>query len=318
MVIYDTLGRDGSVQNVQWLRDHPRAENLEVIVGDVRLPTTSLEEAVETSDVILHMAAQVAVTTSVEDPISDFQVNALGTLKLLELARSSRGKRPLFMYASTNKVYGGMEDVAIEENDTRYSYRDLPRGVPENQPLDFHSPYGCSKGSADQYVRDYARVYELPTMVFRQSCIYGLHHFGNENQGWVAWFTIAALLDRPLTIYGDGKQVRDILYIDDLVALFDLAVENGDRLAGEAFNIGGGPKNSVSLLELLDFLRDEVNPSLSVSFSDWRPGDQRIYVSDIHKARDAFGWEPRVDWKTGVKRLVDWAEDNRSVLERIF
>lgn len=318
VTIYDTLARAGAVENLEWLREHPRAENLEVIVGDIRLPPPSLEEAIENSDAVFHMAGQVAVTTSLEDPVSDFEVNALGTFKLLELVRGSRGKKPLFVYASTNKVYGGMEDITIEENERRYAYRDLPRGIPESRQLDFHSPYGCSKGSADQYVRDYARIYGLSTVVFRQSCIYGYRQFGVEDQGWVAWFTIAALLDRPLTVYGEGKQVRDVLFIDDLVAAYDLAVERIDDVSGEVFNIGGGPEHTLSLLELLEYLKEEVNPSLSISFSGGRRGDQLVFVSDIDKAAGVLGWKPDVDWRTGVSRLVDWMRENRALLERIF
>lgn len=245
VIIYDNLSRAGAVRNLEWLRTTFGEDAYRLIVADVR-DTQRLIEAVRGVDVVVHLAAQVAVTTSVTDPRSDFEINALGTFNVLEAARLS-GKDPVVIYASTNKVYGGMENVAVVEGDTRWYYQDLPEGCPETQPLDFHSPYGCSKGCGDQYVRDYARIYGLPTVVMRQSCIYGPRQFGVEDQGWVAWFVIAALLKRRLTIYGDGKQVRDLLFIDDLLDAYDAAIERIDAVAGQIFNIGGGPQNSVSI-----------------------------------------------------------------------
>jgi CDP-paratose 2-epimerase len=318
VIIYDSLSRNGSIENLKWLKAHPHAEQLEILVGDIRMPTRELRERVESSDALFHEAAQVAVTTSVEDPAHDFEVNALGTFKMLELVRQSRGKKPVFFYASTNKVYGGMEDVAIEEGEHRYSYRDLPGGIPEDRGLDFHSPYGCSKGAGDQYVRDYSRIYGLPTVVFRQSCIYGTRQFGLEDQGWVAWFVIAATLGRPITIFGDGKQVRDVLYIEDLVRAYDEAWEQIEITSGRVYNIGGGPLNTISLRDLLELLKTDVDPSLSVSHADWRPGDQPVYVSNIEKAQRDFGWQPTVDWKTGARRLLEWVQKNKPMLERMF
>jgi CDP-paratose 2-epimerase len=319
VVLYDTLGRNGCVENLLWIRSHPKAQgNLRLIVGDVRLPTNDLREEIERSDVLFHMAAQVAVTTSVTDPALDFEVNALGTFKLLELVRTSEGKKPAFVYASTNKVYGGMEEVAIEEGKDRYYYRDLPGGIPEDRVLDFHSPYGCSKGAADQYVRDYARIYGLDTLVFRQSCIYGTRQFGLEDQGWVAWFVIASMIGRPITIYGNGKQVRDVLYVDDLIEGYEAALAKLAKTRGRIYNIGGGPENTISLLDLVAVLKQDVDPSLEVAYSSWRPGDQPVYVSDISRARDEFGWSPKTDWKTGVGHLVGWVKDNREMLERLF
>ncbi|MCE3246509.1 MAG: dTDP-D-glucose 4,6-dehydratase [Geminicoccaceae bacterium] len=317
-MLYDTLGRKGCRENLGWLEDHPNAANLEVLIGDVRLPTRPLQAAIERADALFHLAAQVAVTTSVSDPEYDFEVNALGTFKLLELVRNSRAKRPVVFYASTNKVYGGMEDVAIAEGQERYSYRDLPDGIPEDRLLDFHSPYGCSKGAADQYVRDYARIYGLETVVFRQSCIYGYRQFGLEDQGWVAWFIIAAILGRPITVFGDGKQVRDVLFIDDLIAAYDRAWARIESTRGQVYNVGGGPANAVSLRDLLAVLRAEVDPELAVAQAGWRPGDQPVYVSDVRRAAREFGWRPQVDWRSGVARLVDWVRDNRAMLERLF
>ena len=318
VVLYDTLGRKGCRENLGWLEDHPNAANLEVLIGDVRLPTRPLQAAIERADALFHLAAQVAVTTSVSDPEYDFEVNALGTFKLLELVRNSRAKRPVVFYASTNKVYGGMEDVAIAEGQERYSYRDLPDGIPEDRLLDFHSPYGCSKGTADQYVRDYARIYGLETVVFRQSCIYGYRQFGLEDQGWVAWFIIAAILGRPITVFGDGKQVRDVLFIDDLIAAYDRAWARIEATRGQVYNVGGGPANAVSLRDLLAVLRAEVDPELAVAQAGWRPGDQPVYVSAIGKAAQDFGWRPQVDWRSGVARLVEWVRENRPMLERLF
>jgi CDP-paratose 2-epimerase len=300
------------------LRRHPNAQNLEVLIGDIRLPTRALQQAVEASDALFHMAGQVAVTTSVKDPVQDFEVNALGAFKMLELVRNSSRKRPAFFYASTNKVYGGMENVEIEEQEDRFSYVDLPNGVPEDRLLDFHSPYGCSKGAADQYVRDYARIYGLQTIVFRQSCIYGYRQFGLEDQGWVAWFVIAAQLGLPIVIYGNGKQVRDVLFIEDLMAAYDEAFEQITKVSGQVFNVGGGPENTISLHDLIAVLKSDVNPDLKITFSDWRPGDQPVYISDVRKARETFGWSPRTDWQTGVRKLIQWVKENEKLLRPMF
>lgn len=315
VVVLDNLSRHGGLENLRWLRetaDDPK--RLEVLIEDVRLPGRAVEAAVESADLLLHFAAQVAVTTSVKDPAHDFDVNALGTFRMLELVRRSRGKRPAFFYSSTNKVYGGMEDVETMEGDRRHRYADLPNGVPESRPLDFHSPYGCSKGAADQYVRDYARMFGLRTVVFRQSCIYGYRQFGIEDQGWVAWFVIAAELGRPLTIFGDGKQVRDVLFIDDLIGAYEAAWRSIDATSGRVYNLGGGPENAISLLDLLGRLEEIRDEEVPVRYDDWRPGDQPVYVSDIGKARSEFGWEPAVGWRDGVGRLVDWVRENRDLI----
>ena len=308
--ILDNLARPGAEKNLRWLRER-FGDRLEFVQGDVR-NAAQVAAAVEGVDVVYHLAAQVAVTTSVLKPRDDFEVNALGTLNVLEAARQAE-HQPIVLFASTNKVYGAMEDVPVVERNGHYAYRDLIHGVSEQQTLDFHSPYGCSKGAADQYVRDYARIYGLRTLVFRMSCIYGMRQFGNEDQGWVAHFLISACLDRPLTIYGDGKQVRDVLFIDDLLDAYQLAAARADELSGQVFNIGGGPNNTLSLLELISLLERRLQRSLGVSFADWRPGDQRVYISDTHRAEQKLDWKPRVSVEEGIERLIGWVLENEDL-----
>lgn len=315
VTVYDNLSRVGASHALDWLHTHPNAERLSVVVGDVR-DYERLAPVASQVGAILHAAGQTAVTTSVVNPRKDFEDNALGTLNVLEAARA--GKRdPVIIFTSTNKVYGGMEDVEVRLDDKRYAYVDLPFGAPETQPLDFHSPYGCSKGAADQYVRDYARIYGMRTAIFRQSCIYGHWQFGTEDQGWLAHFAISAVLDAPITIYGDGKQVRDALYIDDLIDAFELAFAQGGWMAGHIYNVGGGPANTLSLLDLIAILQDIGDRPIAVSYDDWRPGDQRIYVSDIRKIDHEMDWQPKIGVMTGVERLYRWAEENRDLLLQI-
>lgn len=318
VVVLDNLARRGGVENLRWLEEGTEdLSRLQILGEDVRTPGPDVEAAVESADLLLHFAAQVAVTTSVADPQTDFDVNALGTVRMLELVRRSQGKQPAFFYSSTNKVYGGMVDLGTVEEQRHHRYRDLPDGVPESRPLDFHSPYGCSKGCADQYVRDYARIFGLRTVVFRQSCIYGYRQFGIEDQGWVAWFVIASELGRPITIFGDGKQVRDILFIEDLIGAYDAAWQSIHVTSGRVYNLGGGPANAISLLNLLDLLAELRGEEIPVRFDDWRPGDQPVYVSDIRKAHREFGWEPGIGWHDGVERLFAWVRDNRSLIAAI-
>jgi CDP-paratose 2-epimerase len=316
VVIYDNLSRPGTLSNLHWLK---RFGSYKLVKGDLR-DAGRLRRSLAASgapDAVFHFAGQVAVTTSVKHPREDFEINALGTFNLLEAVRSlpSRGTkgRPAVLFSSTNKVYGGMEDIRVVERRGRYQYRDLPKGIPEDRLLDFHSPYGCSKGTADQYVRDYQRIYGIPTVVFRQSCIYGYRQFGVEDQGWVAWFTIAAALGKPLTIYGDGKQVRDVLFIDDLVEAYLGALRNIRKTAGQVYNIGGGHKNQMSLRELLAFLSGLLGRSIPVRYGDWRPGDQPVFVCDIAKARREFGWTPKVGVEEGVKKLYAWVMENKAL-----
>src|SRR5216683_5498446 len=315
VTVFDALLRPGAAQNIAWLQSHPQSSQLRVIKADVR-DFDAVEAAVRDAEVIYHLAGQVAVTTSVTDPRTDFDINALGTLNVLEAARLA-GHRPPIVITSTNKVYGELEQIAVVEERCRYRFADRPDGISEDQPLDFHSPYGCSKGAADQYVRDYARIYGLPTVVFRMSCIYGPRQFGTEDQGWVAHFVISALTGKPITIYGNGKQVRDVLFVDDLVRALRLAADRIDLVAGEVFNIGGGPSNALSIwTEFSQYLQELNAEPVSARFDDWRPGDQPCYVSDIHKAQARFGWRPRVDKENGVRRLWDWAASNLDLFER--
>ena len=305
--MFDNLSRSGTETNLEWLKS--LEAKLTFVQGDVRYNFEELSRTIDKQDVVFHFAAQVAVTTSVTDPRQDFEINALGTLNVLEAARLY-GSDPVLFFSSTNKVYGGMEDLKVSEGNGRYSYRDLPYGVSEERPLDFHSPYGCSKGSADQYVRDYARIYGLRTVVFRKSCIYGERQFGNEDQGWVAWFTIAALRKTPLVIYGDGKQVRDVLYVGDLIGAYEAAISHIDSAKGQVYNIGGGSGNTLSLLELMSYLEDRLGYEVQHSFDDWRPGDQQVYVSDIRKAASEIHWEPKVGVQEGLGNLVGWAAEH--------
>jgi CDP-paratose 2-epimerase len=305
VTVFDALLRQGAAHNIAWLQSHPQSSRLRLTRADVR-DFDAVQVAVSDADVIYHLAGQVAVTTSVTDPRSDFDINALGTLNVLEAARLA-GHRPVIVFTSTNKVYGGLEQVAVIEDRHRYRFAEYPNGISEERPLDFHSPYGCSKGAADQYVLDYARIYDLPTVVFRMSCIYGPRQFGTEDQGWVAHFIISALTGRPITIFGNGKQVRDVLFVDDLVRAFRLAVENIGTVAGEVFNIGGGPSNTLSVWsEFGDLLQQLTNEAIPVRFENWRPGDQPCYVSNIEKARSRLGWSPLIDKETGIRCLGEW------------
>lgn len=316
VTIYDNLSRSGCELNLEWLRKVYGSDGFSFVRGDVT-DFDLLCEASEGAQQIYHLAGQVAVTTSVKDPRQDFEHNALGTFNALEAARLS-GDDPLFIYASTNKVYGGMKETKIVEESTRYRYADLPFGVPETQPLDFHSPYGCSKGAGDQYVRDYARIYGLRGVVARQSCIYGYRQLGIEDQGWVAWFIIAALKGRPITIYGNGKQVRDVLFIDDLLDAYDAIAQNIETTAGQIYNVGGGPQNTMSVwAEFGPALQELFGREVSVKHTDWRPGDQPVYISDIRKAERELGWSPKVSVSEGITRLFEWIQHNQKLFSHL-
>lgn len=314
VTIFDNLSRAGSRHNLRWLQEKFGNRAFSLVEGDVR-DADSIRKAAHDVDVIVHLAAQVAVTTSVVNPREDFEINSWGTFNVLEAARAST-KNPAVIYASTNKVYGGMEDVIIAEDETRYRYADYPEGISEAYPLDFHSPYGCSKGSGDQYVRDYHRIYNLPTVVMRQSCIYGPRQFGVEDQGWVAWMIIAAVTGQPITIYGDGKQVRDVLFVEDLLDAYDAALANLDHTAGQVYNLGGGPVNVLSVWHEFGPLLEKMTGSpIPVQRGDWRPGDQRVFVSDIRKAQEELGWCPKVGVEEGIRRLYDWVKSNQGLLQ---
>jgi CDP-paratose 2-epimerase len=306
VLLFDSLARPGVEQNLRWLH-HTHGSGVEIAIADTR-NAQALKKAVDRATQVFHFAAQVAVTTSLTDPMEDFEVNARGTLNLLEAIRAQSSPPPL-VFTSTNKVYGALEDVSLRRTQLRYEPVDEKlrhTGISEARPLDFHSPYGCSKGSADQYVLDYARTFGIPATVFRMSCIYGPHQFGTEDQGWVAHFLIRALKGLPITLYGDGRQVRDILCVEDLVDAFLLAQERMPEGRGQAFNIGGGPENTVSLLELLELMGEMLGRKPEVEFDDWRPGDQRYYVSNTSKFQQTTGWKPRVGVQAGLELLNRW------------
>ena len=314
VVVVDNLSREGVDKNLEWLRPQGSLEFAKLDIREAGELDRLFQEHRD-ADRVLHLAAQVAVTTSVTSPREDFEINALGTFNVLEAMRRTRMTAPI-LYASTNKVYGEMVDLGVVERNGRYAYESLSRGVDEERNLDFHSPYGCSKGAADQYVIDYHRIYGLRTIVFRQSCIYGYRQLGAEDQGWVAWFMIASQLGHPITIYGDGKQVRDILFIDDLLDAYDAAFSAGARSAGRAYNIGGGPNNVLSLLELLGYIEKREDRRLGYGFSGWRPGDQKIFVSNIARASAELGWAPKIGCQQGLGLLFDWVCQNTQLFKK--
>jgi CDP-paratose 2-epimerase len=308
VIVVDNFSRASALDNVEWLKaEHPPDE---VVSADIRSDRTLLAELAESADAVYHLAAQVAVTTSVRDPRLDFEVNALGTLNVLEALRTT-GSEAVLVYSSTNKVYGAMEDVSIVEDPLRYRYGGGRVGVEEEFPIDLHSPYGCSKGAGDQYVRDYARIYGLNTVVLRQSCIYGPRQFGIEDQGWLAWFCIGAVFGRKLTIYGNGKQVRDLLHVGDLINLMLKIVDEGPAMRGEIFNVGGGPANSLSLLEAIDVIEQKLGTPIEQSFAEPRPGDQLVFISDISKLERVLGWSPQIAVTDGIGELSAWIQQNR-------
>ena len=313
VTVFDSLARPGVDRNLEWLAEQAPVGALRFVRGDVR-DTDLVRSVVAAGDVhlVFHFAAQTAVTTSLVNPREDLEINVMGTHNVLEAVRHSRAPvPPMLFYTSTNKVYGSLPNRASVEDETRYRFDDpsLDRfGISEEEPLDFHSPYGCSKGAADQYVHDYARIYGLRTVVFRMSCIYGPRQFGTEDQGWVAHFMLAVAGGQSLTIYGNGKQVRDLLFIDDLVRAFRSAALHIDRTAGHVYNIGGGPANTVSIWrELQPHLEQFAGRRLSASVDTWRPGDQPVYVSDTRNAARDFGWQPQVGVDEGLRRLWEWA-----------
>ncbi|HEX8432501.1 MAG TPA: GDP-mannose 4,6-dehydratase, partial [Longimicrobium sp.] len=270
-----------------------------------------LAAAARQASAVFHMAAQVAVTTSMVEPRDDFDINVRGTLHLLDALRLS-GRRIPLIFASTNKVYGDLADVEFRLEGGAYRPAEpeiRAHGISEQRPLDFHTPYGCSKGAADQYVLDYARSFGLPTAVLRMSCIYGERQMGTEDQGWVAHFLIRALEGKTITLYGDGHQVRDVLWIDDLVRAMRLAMERIDTVTGQVFNVGGGERNSVSVRGVIDRLQEITGVDAHVTMADWRPGDQRIYVSDTARIEKVLGWRAETSWKAGLEKLVAWLDE---------
>ncbi len=307
--ILDNLSRPGVERNADWLRrQHGGQEGkIEILRADVR-DEAALEKALRDVGTVFHFAAQVAVTTSLDDPRDDFQVNLAGTFGLLEAMRHLP-RPPRLFFTSTNKVYGALPDVELRRDALRYvPAREEIRshGISEERPLDFHSPYGCSKGAADQYVLDYSRSFGIETVVFRMSCIYGPRQFGTEDQGWVAYFLLRALAGKPITLYGDGRQVRDVLFVEDLVEAFLAAERRLPEIAGQAFNVGGGADSTISLLELLDLIAELTGRRPEVEHAPWRTGDQRYYVSDTRRLQELTGWRPQVGVRQGVGRLLTW------------
>ncbi len=306
ITVFDSLARKGSEKNLAYLKSAVYAKKIRFVKGLIT-DTVLIAKLVEETDVILHLAAQVAVTSSIAHPRDDFKINLLGTFNLLESVRRSKNK-PLIIYSSTNKVYGEIAGSCYQERKARYEDTTHPDGIVEDQPLDFFTPYGCSKGGADSYVRDFGRIYNLPTVVFRKSCIYGARQFGTEDQGWVAHFARKALLGETITIYGNSKQVRDLLYIDDLIRLYELVIENHfknkHKFRGEVFNVGGGAKNAYSLLEIILLLENILKRKVPTRFNMERTGDQKVYISNIEKARKYFNWSPKITIEHGLNKLV--------------
>ncbi len=315
VVVLDNMSRKGTQDNLDWLRQCGSFAFEKLDIRD-RAAMEDVFARHRDVDNVLHLAGQVAVTTSVVNPREDFDINALGTFNVLEAIRLQEIK-PRVLFSSTNKVYGGMEEIRTHEENGKYQYTDYKDGIGEDVNLDFHSPYGCSKGAAEQYIRDYSRIYGIPTIVFRQSCMYGLRQLGMEDQGWVAWFVICCVLDRELTIFGDGKQVRDALYSEDLLDAYEAALNNIGKTGGRIYNVGGGPTNQLSLRELIAYLQEFSGKKMAVAYADWRPGDQPVFVCNIEKAHREFGWKPRTSLKQGIHLLYDWVVANEVMFQAI-
>lgn len=313
--VFDNLSRPGARYNLDFLQKVAgKSGRLQITIGDVR-DQAKVARVVKHATEIYHFAAQVAVTTAVADPRHDFEVNVGGTFNILEAARESE-RNPFVLFTSTNKVYGDLASRIAVAQPTRYVVQGSA-ATDESQPLDFHSPYGCSKGAADQYVRDYARIYGLPTVVFRMSCVAGPRQFGNEDQGWVAHFLYAAMMHAPVTVYGSGLQVRDVLYVEDLLRAFEAVREHQDRTAGEVFNVGGGEANSVSLLELIEHIRDLTGERIDFERDHLRAGDQLYYVSDCSKLSRMTGWKPEVNVRDALDRMLAWYRKNRELISSV-
>ncbi len=313
ITLFDNLSRKGTKENLTYLQK--QIPHLSFVQGDIR-DASAVAKVVSGQDIIFHFAAQVAVTTSVVNPKEDFEINAGGTMNVLEAVRRTN-PHAIVIYSSTNKVYGGLEHLKVIEKQTRYTVPEKPFGVDETTLLDFNSPYGCSKGSADQYVRDYHRLYGLNTVVFRQSCIYGSHQFGVEDQGWLAWFLIATLFHIPLTIYGNGKQVRDLLSVEDLLVAYEKAIHHISVTSGQIYNIGGGRDNAISIwLECVPLITSIAGSLPQVTYTNERPGDQPYFIADIRKAKRDFGWVPTISYKKGIQLLYLWLQEHAKIIKR--
>lgn len=313
VISFDNLSRAGAKQNLSWLKK--QKGNFVFVKGDVRDDKKLLETFKKYKpDLVLALAAQTTMVDSVKNPREDFEINALGTFNTLEAIRKVTPKA-LYIFSSTNKVMGALDNIPVIEKEKRYEYKNI-KAISEKYPLEGCGPYGCSKLAGDQYSLDYARIFGLNTIVFRQSGVYGPHQFGIEEQGWLAWFCNALLFDKPVTIFGDGKQVRDVLYIDDLLRAFDLAFKNIKKTRGKAYNIGGGPEFSLSIWELFEILENLSGKKFKYSFGPWRPGDQKVYISDITLAKKDFGWSPKISPKEGVKKLYNWISQNKTLIKK--
>ncbi|MBI4972862.1 MAG: GDP-mannose 4,6-dehydratase [Candidatus Omnitrophica bacterium] len=317
VVVLDNLSRSEllgkEIKNLKYNWDYlSKFKNISLIKGDIR-NYADLEKAAKDANIIIHTAAQTAVTSSVSNPAVDFEVNARGTFNVLEAARKVGASDVSIVYCSTNKVYGNnVNNVEIREKEKRYEFVGT-EGITENFSVDLceHTPYGCSKLTGDLYVQDYAHLHGLKTGVFRMSCIYGTRQFGLEDQGWIAWFTIAAITGKPVTIFGDGKQVRDVLFVKNVVELYDAFINSHSKHG--VYNAGGGPRNTLSLLELVGIIERETNVKLNPSFAGWRPSDQKVYVSNISKAEKELGWKPKTSPAEGVRQLIQWVKENKEI-----
>ena len=313
VVVLDNLSRPGVEQNLAWLKQN-HGERVQLARADIR-DLAAIKPVFADAKAVFHLAAQTAVTTSLVDPLDDFEVNARGTINVLEAVRAAGRNAPV-VFSSTNKVYGGLEDMAMAESDGRYLPVDevmRARGVSEDRKLDFCTPYGCSKGVADQYVLDYAKSFGLPTAVLRMSCIYGPRQFGTEDQGWVAHFLIRALKGEAITLYGDGKQVRDVLHVSDAVAAYRSVLSNIGKVSGRAFNLGGGPRNAVSLNMVLAEIEALVGHKVEIGYGDWRAGDQLYFVADTGRLEAELGWSARMGWRDGIVDLCNWLAPQHAI-----
>lgn len=313
VILIDNLSRIGSDYNIDKFQEYRKIPFFKADIRNYQQIKEILAQ-VSNIDAVLLLAGQVAVTTSVINPREDFEINAMGTFNVLEALRTNN-QFPLLIYSSTNKVYGKMENVNVVMRNGRYEYETHTKGINENQLLDFYSPYGCSKGTGDQYVRDYSRIYNFSSIVLRQSCIYGIRQFGIEDQGWLAWFTIASILDRPITIFGDGNQIRDVLFVNDLCNCYESILIHRTTTKGQIYNIGGGPENTLSLNELVRILEFKLNKKLKIKNDDWRPGDQKVFVSDISKISSDTGWKPTIQVEEGIDKMISWIYDNLDILK---
>jgi len=313
--VWDNLSRPGAENNLEWLKSFGPVHFSRIDIRDETAVTAHFQQ--QQYDLVLHCAGQVAVSASLTNPRYDLENNVLGTFNLLEATRRFCSEA-LFIFASTNKVYGGLEGASVVERNGHYEWAGFPEGIPESQPLDFYSPYACSKGAADQYVRDYSRIYGLATVCFRQSCIYGYRQFGMEDQGWVAWFLIAHALRRPITIFGDGKQTRDLLFIDDLIDAYCLAWQKRDIVAGQVYNIGGGPRNQYSVNQLIHWLEVEGGAPVQIGFAAARQGDQKVFVADVRKAFADFGWRPSCSAEQGIRKLHRWVHAHVELFREVL